>query len=54
MATGLGWATDGGSVAQHHVEASSFVKLVVVVSNLPAGSSLKQSVETLYKEDLGH
>ena len=53
MATGLGWATDGGSVAQHHVEASSFVKLVVA-SNLPAGSSLKQSVETLYKEDLGH
>ena len=29
MATGLGWATDGVSVAQRHVGVSSFVKLVV-------------------------
>jgi hypothetical protein len=59
MATGLGWAADGESAAQHHVGVSGFVKLVVegvigavvalivliaVVSNLPAGSALKQSL----------
>jgi hypothetical protein len=54
MVTGLGWATDGVSVAQSHVGVSSFVKSVVegaigalvaliapiaVVSNLPAGGT---------------
>jgi hypothetical protein len=29
MTTGLGWATDGMSVAQRHVGVSSFVTLVV-------------------------
>jgi len=41
MATGLGWAADGESAAQHHVGVQIIVRT-------------KTGVETLYKEDLGH